>query len=153
MRRDAGHVQHHDPLVTEPIEKPFPITAQHLAPVTSGHLGEGRVHCHLEAARTQGARQPPGHMHPAGKEDHARVGRPPEDGRVLAVPGKNTAAVRRQKPFRAEIPAHGEQAVGAAARRVTRGSYRERGWAGGQAETIYRADRYWFESVVSREGR
>ncbi len=48
---------------------------------------------------------------------------------------------------------HLDQAVGAAALRVTRVSYSDRGLAVEHAETIYRADRYSFEIVVSREGR
>lgn len=46
-----------------------------------------------------------------------------------------------------------DQAVGAAAIRVTRTSYTSRGQAVERAETLYRGDRYSFDLVVSREHR
>ena len=76
------------------------------------HLRENGVGADFVGVPAQGLAQRLGKAKLGGEQNHARVGAPPQNRITGAEPGKDAAPVGRQQPFRRQVAAGGEQAVG-----------------------------------------
>ena len=74
------------------------------------HALEGRVHRDRVGRLTLATSERPRHAQRSGSQDHARIGREPQD-RVLVVPGEDALRVGGQQTLGREISAVGEQSV------------------------------------------
>jgi len=46
-----------------------------------------------------------------GKEYGPGIGRPPQDGLIVAVPGKDAVSIGFEQPFRLQVATYGEQPI------------------------------------------
>ena len=65
---------------------------------------EDRVHTQLERLRGYVAPNTTRDPKLVAAQHHARIRREPQDGVVLAVPGKDASSIRRQQSLRRQIP-------------------------------------------------
>ena len=79
---------------------------------TPDHLIERAVRGDPVAAAADRAPERGGDVQPFRLEDEARIGGPPEDRRVVAIPGEDPRGVGGEEPLGREIPADREQPVG-----------------------------------------
>ena len=85
----------------------------------SGYCGRGPAQCCIDVTKTaverdgemaaaKAALQAARDMQMFRKEDGAGIGRPPENGLIIVVPGKDAVPVCFEQPFRLEIAADGK---------------------------------------------
>ena len=72
---------------------------------------EGTVECHAVGARAQAPAQAARDVHATGRDDRARIRRPPQHRVIRPEPRKTAAPVRRQERRGLEIATHREQPV------------------------------------------
>jgi hypothetical protein len=74
-------------------------------------LLEGRVQGETKTPLAQDALQTPGHMDARRLEDEPRIRTPPQDGRILGVPGENALGVGHEQPLGRQVPPDGQETV------------------------------------------
>ena len=89
-------------------------------PTGADHAGEVLIEGDLVGLRTLAFRQAPTDVQRLGSQHQARVGREPENRR-LVVPGKDTLGVGGEQPLGCEIAAVGEQPSTIAVARIRKG--------------------------------
>lgn len=74
------------------------------------HVPKAAVERDCEYSGTKASLQAARDMKFVGKEDGPGIGRPPQDGLIVAVPGKYPMAVGFEQPLRAQVASDGKQA-------------------------------------------
>ena len=75
------------------------------------HVAKAPVERDAEYAGTKASLEAARDMEFFGKEDGPGIGRPPQDGLVVAVPGKDAVPVGFEQPLWAQVASDGEQAI------------------------------------------
>jgi len=75
-------------------------------------LGETGIERDSEEAWTEASLQAARDVEFFGEEHSAGIGRPPQDGLLVVVPGKDAVSIGFEQPLRAQIAPDGEQTVG-----------------------------------------
>ena len=74
------------------------------------HVAEALIECDLEQAGTKASFKAARSVEFFGKEHGPGIGRPPQDGLIVAVPGENTVAVGFEQSLWSEVASDSEQA-------------------------------------------